>query len=81
MSKLSTRKSRLCVEFSDTIPERGQWREVVMELHPHYLAVRLKGLRKSYPISPGAVYERAAQLEAMRMRAERDARRKAKRHT
>lgn len=71
MAALSTRKSRLRVEFSETYRERGRQREVIMELTPWSLRVRLKGMRQTFDISPVAVYQTAARIEAERIRAEK----------
>jgi hypothetical protein len=71
MTSLATRKTRLSVEFSDCIRERGKQRNVTMELTPYGVRVRLKGLRSSFEISPAAIYNRAVLLEVERKRAER----------
>jgi len=77
MTSLAHRKTRLSVEFSDTIRERGKLREVTMLLTPYGVQVRLKGLRSVYEISPAAIYNRAVLLHVEKQRAERKARRKA----
>lgn len=71
MSQLAKRKTRLVVEFAETVRECGKYREVLMELTPFGVKVRLKGLRASFEISPAAIYNRAALLEAERVRAEK----------
>lgn len=76
MSRLDQRKSRLVVEFSDCVRERGRLREVTMELSPYGLKVRLKGMRSTYNISPAAIYNRAVLLEVERKRAEKKARKR-----
>lgn len=80
MSRLEKRKTRLIVEFSETVRSRGKHREIVMELSPYGLQIRLKGLRTSLPISPGAIYDQAAKLEANRVLAEKRAAKAAKHH-
>jgi hypothetical protein len=75
MTRLATRKTRLSVEFSDCIRERGKLREVTMEFTPYAVSVRLKGLRSSYAISPAAIYNRAVLMEVERKRAEKKAKR------
>ena len=45
MSVLAKRKTRCILEFSDCIRERGKLREIVFELSPYGIKVRLKGLR------------------------------------
>lgn len=71
MTKMSTRKSRLLVEFSDAVRERGRLREVTMEFSPYGIKVRLKGMRSSYEISPASVYNSAVLKDVERKRAER----------
>lgn len=56
MTSLSERKSRLVVEFSDAVRERGRLRPVTMELKPWGASVRLKGMRQSYEVSAAAIY-------------------------
>lgn len=80
MNVLSQRKTRLIVEFSDTVRERGKVRPVTMEFTPYGISVRLKGMRQRYEISPARVYNQAAILEVERRRAERKAARKEKSH-
>lgn len=76
MTSLATRKSRLRVEFSDAVRERGKLREVCFELTPYGVTVRLKGMRSSYEISPAAIYNRAVLLSVEKARAEKKAKRK-----
>lgn len=73
MTRMSERKSRLLVEFSDSVREHGKNREVTMEFSPYLVTVRLKGLRTRYQISPAAIYNRAVMIEVDRRRAERKA--------
>lgn len=73
MTALANRKSRLCVEFSDCVRERGKLREVTMELKPYGLIVRLKGMRQAYEVSPASIYNLAVQKEVARLRAEKKA--------
>jgi len=71
VTSLAKRKTRLSVEFSDCIRERGKLREVTMDFTPYGIKVRLKGLRSVYEISPAAIYNRAVLLEVERRRAEK----------
>ncbi len=73
MTALAKRKTRLAVEFSDCVRERGKLREVLMTLTPYGLKVRLKGMRSNYDISPAAVYNRAVLLAVEKRRAEKKA--------
>lgn len=73
MSNLAERKTRLSVEFSDSIWEQGKDRNVTMILSPYILRVRLKGKRTSYEISPARVFKMAALLEAEKRRQARKA--------
>jgi hypothetical protein len=73
LTRLDQRKSRLIVEFSDCVRERGKLREVTMQFSPYGVTVRLKGLRSSYSISPAAIYNRAVLLEVEKKRQEKKA--------
>ena len=77
-SNLAKRKSRLVVEFSQTITDRGRSREVVMELTPWGITVRLKGMRTRFEITPASVYNRAVILAVEKRRQERKAAKKEK---
>ena len=76
MSKLCERKSRLVAEFSETIRERGRSREIVVQLSPYNIKVKLKGTRHWYDLSPASCYNLAVAKEVAKQRAERKARRK-----
>lgn len=71
MSHLADRKTRLVFTTSDTVRERGKYREVVIHAAPAYCVVRLAGMRKAFTISYGAIYHAAAKAEAVRARAEK----------
>jgi len=73
MNNLATRKTRLSVEFSDCVRERGKLRNVTFDLSPYSVRVRLKGMRTGYDISPAAIYNRAVLLEVEKRRKERKA--------
>lgn len=75
MTSLSKRKTRLAVEFSDCVRERGKLREITMLFEPYGITVRLKGMRSSYAISPAAIYNRAVLMHVERVRAEKKAKR------
>lgn len=79
MSALANRKTRLSVEFSDCVRERGKLREVTMELTPYGVKVRLKGMRQSYEITPSNIYNRAVILKVEQDRKEKAAKKKATR--
>lgn len=79
MSKLTARKTKLTFQTADAKRSRGKLREVIIEAFPEYALVRLKGMRKRFPITWVGVYEHAALLEANKVRAERVAKRKGKR--
>ena len=76
MSKLCERKSRLVAEFSETIRERGRSREIVVQLSPYNIKVKLKGTRHWFDLSPASCYNLAVAKEVAKQRAERKARRK-----
>ena len=74
MTSLARRKTRLAVEFSDCVRERGKLREVVMELTPYGMKIRLKGMRSSFDVSPASVYNLAVMKFVTAQRAEKKAR-------
>jgi len=78
MTRLAERKSKLLIETSDTVRERGRLREVIIEPLPHYAVIRLKGLRSRFSISYAGIYNAAVKIEVERQRAEKKAKRKAK---
>ena len=69
MSKLCERKSRLVAEFSETIRERGRSREIVVQLSPYNIKVKLKGTRSWYDMSPASCYNLAVAKEVAKQRA------------
>ena len=77
MSKLCERKSRLVAEFSETIRERGRSREIVVQLSPYNIKVKLKGTRHWYDLSPASCYNLAVAKEVARQRAEKKTKGKA----
>jgi hypothetical protein len=78
MSKLEKRKSRLLVEFSDCIRERGKSRPIVMELFPYAVRVRLKGMRQSVEVTPASIWNLGMMKFVAQKRAEKLAAKKAK---
>lgn len=76
MTSLAKRKSKLSVEFSDTVRERGKWREIVMDFNPYGVKVRLKGMRSSYEMSAGGVYNFVVRAAVERVRSEKKARKR-----
>lgn len=78
MTRLDERKSRLLIETSDTVRERGALREVVLEPQPYYVVVRLKGLRSRFPISYAAIWNQAVKIEVERQRAEKKSKKRGK---
>jgi hypothetical protein len=78
MSKLCERKSRLVAEFSETIRERGRSREIIVQLSPYNIKVKLKGTRTWYDLSPASCYNLAVMKEVARIRAEKKAKKPSK---
>ena len=76
MTPLDKRKTRLSVEFSDSVRERGRIRPVTMEFTPYGVKVRLKGMRVAFDISPASIYNQAVLRAVAAKRAERKARKK-----
>ena len=75
---MSARKTRCIVMFDAAIRERGKLREIVFELSPYGIKVRLKGLRAAYEITPASVYTSAVSKFVVQKRAEKLAARKAR---
>ena len=75
MTALCHRKTKLCVEFSDAVRERGKLREVVFDLSPYGIRVRLKGMRCAFDVSPASVYNLAVMKFVAAQRAEKKAKR------
>jgi hypothetical protein len=73
MAKLASRKTRLECEFSDVVREQGKLREVIMEITPYLITVRLKGLRQRYEVSPAGVYNHAVIAAVEKQRAAKKA--------
>jgi len=78
MTRLASRKSRLLIETSDMVRERGKLREVILEPHPYTVVVRLKGMRQRYEVSYAGIYNLAARLAAEKARQERKLRKAGK---
>jgi len=76
MTSLAQRKSKLTIETSDTVRERGKLREVTIEATPYYAVVRLKGLRARFEVSWAGIYDQAVKIAVEKQRAGRKARRK-----
>jgi len=76
MTSLDKRKTKLAVEFSDVVRERGRLREGVMTLTPYSVTVRLKGMRGSFEVSPCSIYNLAVMKAVAAKRAEKKARKK-----
>lgn len=68
MSALAERKTKLVFETAETVRECGRSRSVIIEAQPYIALVRLKGTRKAFPISYGAIYHAAARLAAVEAR-------------
>jgi hypothetical protein len=54
------------------------WGELIVSLTPEGIELRQKGRRKRYVVPYGVVYQRGAEIEAVAMKRERDAKRKAR---
>lgn len=51
-------------------------RALVLTLHPGFVSIKQKGLRKSFTVCYDAIYELGAKMEALALRHEREAKRK-----
>jgi hypothetical protein len=76
MTSLAKRKTRLSVEFSDCVRERGKLREVTMDFTPYGIKVRLKGLRTAFEVSPASIYNLAVLKAVEKARAEKKAKKR-----
>lgn len=74
MTSLAKRKSKLSVEFSDCVRERGKLREIVMDFSPYGVKVRLKGMRSAFEVSPASIYNLAVLKFVTAQKAEKKAR-------
>jgi hypothetical protein len=77
-SARNKRKTRLKFETNQELRYRGKLRPLVVHAQPWLCEVRLKGTRLRFEISWESIYTHAAQLAADRMRAERKAKRSAR---
>jgi hypothetical protein len=75
MTALTSRKTKLVIETSDTIREQGKYRPVLVEAHPLHATVRLKGMRSSYDIPWSAIWSMAVKAEAERVRRDKKGKR------
>ena len=76
MTSLAKRKSKLSVEFSDCVRERGKLREIVMDFSPYGVKVRLKGMRSAFEVSPASIYNLAVMKFVAAQKAEKKTRKK-----
>lgn len=58
--------------------DAGKRRPIVLTIHPGYLEIGLKGMRRRLMVAYDAIYSLAAKQEANRVRAERLAAKKAR---
>jgi len=79
VTDLSTRKTRCIVKFSDCVRERGKLREVVFQLTPYGINVRLAGMRTGFDVSPASVYNLAVMKAVAKAREEKKAKKGTKR--
>ena len=84
MTRLAERKTKLQFITGAEIRYRGKMRAVVVEIDSAFTAtVRLQGTRLRYPFSWHGLHDYAADIfvrnERARIKAERDARKKARR--
>lgn len=77
MKNLASAKTRTILETADIHRERGKWRQVIVEAHPHHAVLRLKGTRQSVSASWAGMYQHMMRLKADKLRSEKLAARKA----
>ena len=73
MGRLTARKTKLTFETADDVWERGRRRVVLVEAHPAYAVMRLKGDRRkrSFPITYEAIYRAAVKIHVAAERQEK----------
>lgn len=76
MTSIAERKTKLIIEMSDCVRERGKLREIIFEAHPYHMSVRLKGMRQSYDISGASIYGLAVKQAVEASRREKKARKR-----
>ena len=76
MTKLSQRKSRLVVETSNAVYDRRRQREIILELKPGYMILRLKGARRNFPLSYTSALNLAIRNQQAQKRLEREKKRR-----
>jgi hypothetical protein len=79
MSKLTERKSRLVVETANTVYDRRRQREILMELKPDYMVLRLKGTRAQFVLSYTSALNLAIRNDKLRKQLEKAKIKKVKR--
>ena len=70
-SKLTQRKSRLVVETGNTVYDRRKQREILMELKPDYMLLRLKGTRAQFVLSYTSALNLAIRNDKLRRQLEK----------
>lgn len=83
MTALSERKTQLVFEADDSVFHRGRHLNIIIEAHPRFAKVRLKGQQHYYTVPWSAIFDRAVQREVDRLQAEKrklKAEKKAKRN-
>ena len=78
VTRIEKRKSRLTVQSSDCVRERGKLREVILDFSPsgYTISVRLKGMKSSFEITPASIYNLAVAKAVEKARAEKKARKR-----
>lgn len=71
MSKLEGRKTKLVVETANAVYDRRRQREIVLELKPTYMVMRLKGTRAVYTLAYTSAFNLAVRNEVARKRLEK----------
>lgn len=54
-----------------TVRDRGKMRQVVVTIHPTWIELRLLGTQRKFTLDIGALFDRAAMQEALRLVAEK----------
>lgn len=73
MSKLSQRKSKLVVETDNAVYDGRKQREIIVELKPGYMVLRLKGRQQTFVLSYTSALNLAIRNEVARKKLEKAA--------
>lgn len=71
MSKLESRKSKAIFETANAVWQRRKERQIILELKPGYMLLRLKGTRQVYSLSYTSALNVAIRNHKLRIQLEK----------